>query len=59
MSKKHDQQEQGNDEFYDDICYECTGYDDEIRYDPETDEYVRNCDDCPYNRYGVKDEAVN
>ena len=50
MSKKHDQQEPDNDEFYDDHCYECTGYDDEIRYDPETDEYVRNCDDCPYNR---------
>ena len=56
MSEKHDQQEPDNDVSYDDHCYECTGYDDEIRYDPETDEYVRNCDDCPYNRYGVKDE---
>jgi len=36
---------------YDDRCYECTGYGDEIRYDPETDEYVYNCDDCPYNCY--------
>ena len=50
MSEKHDQQEPDNDVSYDDHCYECTGYDDEIRYDPETDEYVRNCDDCPYNR---------
>ena len=41
---------------YDDRCYECTGYGDEIRYDPETDEYVYNCDDCPYSGRDLEDE---
>ena len=35
---------------YDDICYECTGYGDDYYYNPEKDEYVSACDDCPYNR---------
>lgn len=55
MSKKHDQQEPDNDEFYDDYCYECTGYGDEVRYDPETGEDVYYCDDCPYNRWGLEE----
>ena len=33
---------------YADRCYECTGYGDDYRYDPDTNSYVRNCDDCPY-----------
>jgi hypothetical protein len=41
--------EPGSDEFYDDYCYECTGYGDDYSFDSEAGEYVRNCDDCPYN----------
>lgn len=40
---------------YGDRCYECKGYGDEMRYDPETDEYVYNCDDCPYNGRDLED----
>ena len=36
-------------EFDYDVCYECTGYGDDYRYDPDTDDLVCNCDDCPYN----------
>ena len=36
-------------EFDYDVCYECTGYGDDYRYDAETDDLVCNCDDCPYN----------
>lgn len=32
-----------------DVCYECRGYGDDYRYDPETDEWVSNCPDCPFN----------
>ena len=33
----------------DDICYECTGYGDNYRYDEETDSWVSACVDCPFN----------
>ena len=33
----------------DDRCYECGGYGDDYYYDDEKDEYVKACDDCPYN----------
>lgn len=36
-------------EFDYDVCYECTGYGDDYHYDPDTDDWVCNCDDCPYN----------
>ena len=39
----------GPDFDFDDVCYECTGYGDDYRYDAETDDLVCNCDDCPYN----------
>ena len=30
-------------------CYECKGYGDDYSYDPETDSWVRNCDECYMN----------
>ena len=33
----------------DDACYTCTGYGDDYRYDAETDEWISNCPECPYN----------
>ena len=37
----------------DDYCYECTGYGADYYYDyyydEDLDEYIRACDDCPYN----------
>lgn len=30
-------------------CWECTGYGDDYQYDPETDELICNCFDCPFN----------
>ena len=33
----------------DDKCYECTGYGDDYYYDDETGDYVKACDDCPFN----------
>lgn len=36
-------------EFDYDVCYECTGYGDDYHYDPDTDDLVCNCNDCPYN----------
>ena len=35
-------------ELYDlyDVCYECTGYGDNYRYDEELNELICNCDDC-------------
>lgn len=41
---------------YDDYCYECGGYGDDYRYDDELDDYVSNCDDCPYNSWGCDDD---
>lgn len=35
-----------------DRCYECTGYGDDYIYDEETGEYVKACDDCPWNGEG-------
>lgn len=35
-----------------DRCYECTGYGDDYIYVEETGEYVKTCDDCPWNREG-------
>ena len=32
-----------------DRCYECGGYGDDYYYDDEKDEYVKACDECPYN----------
>ena len=40
-----------------DKCYECTGYGDDYRYDPDTDELICNCDDCPF-REGEQDEQT-
>ena len=36
-------------EFDYDVCYECAGYGDDYHYDPDIDDFVCNCDDCPYN----------
>lgn len=33
----------------DDKCYECTAYGDDYYYNEEKGEYVRACDECPYN----------
>lgn len=33
-----------------DWCYECGGYGDDYSYDPETDEWVSNCSNCPHNK---------
>ena len=37
----------------DDYCYEYIGYGDDYYYDEyydeDLDEYIRACDDCPYN----------
>ena len=41
---------------YADRCYECTGYGDDYRYDPDTGDYVKNCDDCPYCSDGSNDD---
>ena len=38
----------------DDHCYECTGYGDDYYYDPDTDSYVKACDDCPFNEEGER-----
>ena len=35
-------------DYYDNICYECTGYGDDYYYDEELDELVCNCDTCPF-----------
>lgn len=32
----------------DDRCYECTGYGDDYYLD-ENNEWVKACDDCPFN----------
>ena len=36
-------------EFDYDVCYECAGYGDDYHYDPDIDDFVCNCNDCPYN----------
>lgn len=35
-----------NDEELADICYECTGYGDDYRWDDEAGTLVSNCDTC-------------
>ena len=47
--KSEDFDDEDESEFDYDVCYECTGYGDDYRYDAETDDLVCNCDDCPYN----------
>lgn len=39
---------------YYDMCYECTGYGDDYRF--ENGEWVSACDDCPYNRMEYDDD---
>lgn len=39
-----------------DRCYECGGYGDEYYWDEELQEYVRRCDECPWNGREVDDE---
>ncbi len=34
-----------------DHCYECQAYGDDYYWDEETQDYVRACDDCPYNSW--------
>lgn len=34
---------------YEDYCYECTGYGDDYVWDDETGDYIKACDDCPFN----------
>lgn len=46
----------GPDFDFDDVCYECTGYGDDYRYDAETDDLVCNCDDCPFNEANQDDD---
>lgn len=41
---------------YDDRCYECKGYGDDYYYDDEHDDWVSNCDDCPYSGYDPEDD---
>ena len=41
----------------DDACYTCTGYGDDYRYDAETDEWISNCPECPYNPGRRDDEG--
>lgn len=50
LTESEDFDDEDESEFdYDDVCYECTGYGDDYRYDAETDDLVCNCDDCIYN----------
>ena len=35
------------------ICYECTGYGDDYRWDDELQDFVSNCEDCWVNDYGI------
>ena len=39
-----------------DRCYECTGYGDDYYWDEEAQEYVRACDECPWNGRNGDDE---
>jgi hypothetical protein len=41
--------------YYDDICYECTGYGDDYYLD-EHGELVSACDDCPFNGRDYDDD---
>lgn len=40
-----------------DHCYECTGYGDDYYWDEETREYVRACDECPFNEEAKDDNT--
>ena len=44
-----------SDEWEYDYCYECTGLGDDYSYDPETDDLVCNCFDCPFFKGGSDD----
>ena len=41
-----------------DVCYECTDYGDDYRYDPELDELVSNCGDCQFCRRETDNDDV-
>lgn len=49
LTESEDFDDEDESEFDYDVCYECTGYGDDYRYDAETDDLVCNCDDCIYN----------
>lgn len=38
-----------NQDYYDQICYECGGNGDDFHFDEGTGEWVRNCIECPYS----------
>lgn len=43
------------DDYYDDHCYECTGYGDDYYVDDDG-ELVCACDECCFNESGDEDE---
>ena len=42
MSRQKD-----DDQYYLDMCYECTGYGDDYYFDEETGKLESSCDTCP------------
>lgn len=44
------------DDYYEDHCYECTGYGDDYYFDEESGEWVCACDECCFNESGDEDE---